>query len=273
MTTRGVDIRQASDRILFRASLKDADGLKVVTGTAELRLYRLNDDGTLAVLDWTTYEFVATGTGTPDDETTLTHQLRRDSSGSDVATGIWTAVLDTLTALTTEGIYIAQVTHPGAFPESQEREFQFGGVEGSQADEAGLQSLALAMTQLATDADLTQVMQVTTKLDTLIEEADVGSYQFTEPALRMAPTGAVSGPGADFVTITIVAEGNPVSDADVWITTDAEGTNLIAGTVQTDGNGKFRFLLDHGAQYYLWMQKDGVAPILGQLFTAQRDEA
>lgn len=130
MTTRGIDIRQSTERLLFRASLKDSDGAKVSSGTTELRLYRLNDDGTLDVYDWTADAFVAPGSGTPDDETTMTHQVRRDSSGADVATGIWTKVLSDLDALTAGQVYIAQVTNSGAFPESQEREFQFGGVEG-----------------------------------------------------------------------------------------------------------------------------------------------
>ena len=127
MTTRGIDIRQNSDRIIFRVSLKDIDGAKVVSGTTELRVYRVNDDGTLDVLDWTTFGFVAPGSGTPDDETTMTHRVRRDSGGTDENTGIWTAVLSTLTNFTVNQVYIAQVTNSGAFPESQEREFQFGG--------------------------------------------------------------------------------------------------------------------------------------------------
>lgn len=134
MTTRGVDIRQSTSRIVFRVSLKDSSGDKVTTGTTELRLYRVEDDGTLDVYDWTTNDFVATGSGTPDDETTMTHQQRRDSGGTDEDTGIWTAVLSTLTNFTSGQIYIAQVTNSNASPESQEREFQFGGVEGDQFD-------------------------------------------------------------------------------------------------------------------------------------------
>src|SRR5687767_8141702 len=100
MSTRGIDVRQDVDRIVFRASLKDTAGAKVTTGTTELRVLRVNDDGTLDVLDWTTFGFVATGSGTPDDETTMTHRSRRDSTGADVATGVWTAVLSTLTNFT-----------------------------------------------------------------------------------------------------------------------------------------------------------------------------
>ena len=77
----------------------------------------------------------------------MTQQQRRDSGGSDEDTGIWTAVLSTLTALTVGGVYIAQVTNSGAVPESQEREFQFGGAEGIAAPGQGgaLQSTRLQL--------------------------------------------------------------------------------------------------------------------------------
>lgn len=127
MATRGIDIVQSTGQIIFSHSLKDTSGNKVTTGTTELRLYRLEDDGTLDVYDWTTNDFVAPGSGTPDDETTMTHQQRRDSNGTDVDTGIWTKVLSTLTNFVVGQVYIVQVTNTGAVPESQERKFQFGG--------------------------------------------------------------------------------------------------------------------------------------------------
>jgi hypothetical protein len=103
----------------------------VTSGTTELRLYRINDDGTLDVYDWTTNDFVAPGAGTPDDETTMTHRVRRDSSDADVNTGVWTAVLTTLTNFTYGHVYIQQVTNTAAMPPSQEREFQFGEVDAN----------------------------------------------------------------------------------------------------------------------------------------------
>lgn len=136
-----------------------------------------------------------------------------------------------------------------------------------------LTALASVVVQQSNDTldALAGVITVAAKVDTMLEPIGA-NHRFTEEALHLAPTSSNTGPGADFVTITITAGGNPVADADIWITTDEEGTNLIAGTVQTDSNGKFRFLLDHGAQYYLWMQKDGVESIQGRLFTAERDE-
>ena len=126
MATKGIDVRQTTGQLVFRVSLKDPNGAKVTSGTTELRVYRLEDDGTLDVYDWTTNDFVAPGAGTPDDETTMTHRQRRDSTGADVDTGIWTAVLSTLTNWTAGQVYVIQITNTAASPESQEREFQFG---------------------------------------------------------------------------------------------------------------------------------------------------
>jgi len=145
VSTRGIDVRQENGQITFRASLKDNLGAKVTTGTTELRIYKLDDSvdpPVLLVLDWTTFAFVATGSGTPDDETTMTHQNRRDSSGADVATGIWTARLTNLTNFEEGQVYLIQVTNSNATPESQEREIQFGGVEGSSRHYRAIQGIA-----------------------------------------------------------------------------------------------------------------------------------
>ena len=69
-----------------------------------------------------------------------------------------------------------------------------------------------------------------------------------------------AGAGADTVTLQICLEDGvtPIADADVWISTDALGNNVVAGTLQTNGAGKVTFLLDAGVTYWRWVQKDGV---------------
>ena len=64
-----------------------------------------------------------------------------------------------------------------------------------------------------------------------------------ERTLTLVP---VAGVGADQVTITITDPATlfPVATADVWITSDQAGLNVIAGTLQTDGAGQALFLLD-----------------------------
>ena len=135
MATSGINIVQTADRIVFRALLQGLAGAIVTSGTTEVRILRLNDDGSLAVYDWTADQFVACGAGTPDDEQTMTHQQRRDSSGADVDTGVWTRVLTALTAFTKGQVYLVEVTNPNALPTVQMREMQFGGAEGDQYDD------------------------------------------------------------------------------------------------------------------------------------------
>jgi hypothetical protein len=66
------------------------------------------------------------------------------------------------------------------------------------------------------------------------------------------------GPGADEGSITLaVGVGlTPVADADVWISSDPDGLVIIAGTLQTNSDGKVTFWLDTGVTYYVWAQKD-----------------
>lgn len=65
------------------------------------------------------------------------------------------------------------------------------------------------------------------------------------------------GQGADEGTVTVLVDDVPVADADVWITTDEDGENVVAGTLQTSSIGKVTFWLDGGLTYYVWVQKDG----------------
>lgn len=80
-----------------------------------------------------------------------------------------------------------------------------------------------------------------------------------------------SGMGANQVTITITAGGLPVQNGDVWVTSDAEGSMIVAGTLQTDGSGQVLFLLNAGTTYYLWFEKPGYNSINGQAFVAVAD--
>lgn len=79
---------------------------------------------------------------------------------------------------------------------------------------------------------------------------------------------SISGVGADETTITVTVSGSPLADADVWITSDAAGLSVVAGTLQTNGSGQQEFLLDHGTTYYFWLQKSGYNSITGTSFVA-----
>ncbi len=71
------------------------------------------------------------------------------------------------------------------------------------------------------------------------------------------PAGA--GAGATEWTYTLtstVAPNNPIADADVWVTSDEAGNNVIASGT-TDANGVVTFYLDDGSTVYVWRQKSG----------------
>jgi len=50
----------------------------------------------------------------------------------------------------------------------------------------------------------------------------------------------------------------PIADASVWLTTDEAGTNVVAGTLQTNASGIVTFYVDAGETYYAWARKFGV---------------
>ena len=83
-------------------------------------------------------------------------------------------------------------------------------------------------------------------------DSDTGgiSYGFT-----VGSTG--TGAGAITFTYTLVStvDGNPIPQADVWVTTDLAGTNVIAGGTTSD-LGVVVFYLDAGT-YYFWRAKSG----------------
>lgn len=70
-------------------------------------------------------------------------------------------------------------------------------------------------------------------------------------------TGEAAGAGsvAYEYTLTSTVGGTPITDADVWATTDIGGTATVADG-KTDAFGKVTFFLDPGT-YYFWRQKTG----------------
>lgn len=101
--------------------------------------------------------------------------------------------------------------------------------------------------------------------------ADILEDTGTTLPASIALVGGSAGAGASVVTITWTSGGNPVADGDVWITSDAAGANVVAGTLQTNSNGKATFMLDAGSTYFLFAQKDSINSIRGQSFTAVAD--
>lgn len=125
MSWGGIDVRKSGTRLLFEASLLDGNGDKITTGDATLRLFELQDDGSLKSYDFDDDTFKATALTTAT--LALTHQTGNDDTYD---TGIWTVVLTTLTGFTVGGVYYAEVTHTDAAPMTQTWKFQYGGQQG-----------------------------------------------------------------------------------------------------------------------------------------------
>ena len=69
--------------------------------------------------------------------------------------------------------------------------------------------------------------------------------------------GALHGAGAITFTYTLTnsEDGLPIADADIWVTTDSIGNNVVASG-KTNQYGKVTFYLDVGT-IYVWRQKSG----------------
>jgi hypothetical protein len=75
--------------------------------------------------------------------------------------------------------------------------------------------------------------------------------------MRVELAEDIAGAGAIEHEVTVNEGGNPSDGAEVWVTTDIGGANVVAGTLSTDASGNATFMLDAGS-YYLWAQKSGV---------------
>jgi hypothetical protein len=67
-------------------------------------------------------------------------------------------------------------------------------------------------------------------------------------------SNAAAGAGVGGIEWTVCVRdngGNPIAECAVWVSTDAAGNNVVAGTLYTDDAGNATFNLDAGT-YYLW---------------------
>lgn len=109
-------------------------------------------------------------------------------------------------------------------------------------------------------------------------EMELGWYKYISPVVESAAMGifaisasgagttqqnllgqvgnSITGLGAIAHTVNVVVDGSPVSGAEVWITSDSAGANLVAGTVTTNAQGNANFWLDAGT-YYVFIRATG----------------
>lgn len=106
---------------------------------------------------------------------------------------------------------------------------------------------------------------------TALSEINLAAGTFTpttRDSLHAIGSTSTLGPGATACKVVIKANGIPIPQALVWLTSDPAGTTVVAGSLLTDSNGIVTFMLTVSNLYYLWMRKDGENPILGQSYTA-----
>jgi len=120
--------------------------------------------------------------------------------------------------------------------------------------------------QLATiDAVVDAIKAVTDSLndpsagevaDAVWDEVTAG-HQAAGTAGKALTDGITAGSGAITFTYTLTSsvDGSGISDADVWVTSDLAGNNVLASGT-TDASGQVTFYLDAGT-VYVWRQKSG----------------
>ncbi len=121
----GIDVRASGGKLLFSALFADSSGDPVSSGTATVRLGEYQDDGTIKSYDFNDNTFKTTSLTTAT--LSLTHRTMNNATFS---TGVWTAVLATLTGFTALSRIVVIVEHTTAANGYQSREFQFGGANG-----------------------------------------------------------------------------------------------------------------------------------------------
>jgi hypothetical protein len=103
--------------------------------------------------------------------------------------------------------------------------------------------LAAKFVNLGTDA---------TKTYRLVDQA------FAADAAALQVTSQVGAGTRIFTGVVVKADGvTPLEDAEVWVTSDSAGQNVVAGTVYTNSAGQYTVYVDPGA-YFVWVQSPTV---------------
>ncbi len=193
---KGIDVRQSGTALVFRASLKDSAGSILATGTTTFFIDEIQSDGTIKSYDFNDNTFKTTALTTP----TLagTHRPRNNAGTN---TGFWTAALSTLTGFTVGAVYVVYCNNTGASPPQQEREFQYGSIDGDLAI-TGTPTIGGTGTFTITGAVATQAG--TLPITTTTMKADVDTIK-TNPVVN---AGTVTFQNGTLPITTSVMDGN-----------------------------------------------------------------
>lgn len=124
---------------------------------------------------------------------------------------------------------------------------------------AAFASTAAAIVEVGNGAYYCEL--TTSELDTLgffilrCKTVATAEYQIHGRVLSGDLFGSGLGSGTYTYTLTSSVTALPIDDAQVWLTTDAGGTNIVASG-RTDAAGQVTFKVDSGT-YYLWASKSG----------------
>lgn len=155
---------------------------------------------------------------------------------SDIATAVWSYITRTLTTTTGDATAANQAVILAAINDL--------GDPAQVSDIPSTANIAAAVWSYTT--------RTLTSFVTLVADIAAAVWAYVTRTL----TTDLLGSGAIPWTITVqLIDGTPISDVDVWITTDLGGDNVVASG-RTDIHGHITFYLDAGS-YYCWCQKAG----------------
>lgn len=121
--------------------------------------------------------------------------------------------------------------------------------EASEIGSSGVYALTITADEM--NANVIAIITKTTTIDarTTVTVIYTSSAQISD--LVTLGVGAITW----VYTLTDSDTGDPIADADVWVTSDVVGTGVLASG-KTNQDGKVTFYLDAGT-VYVWRQKSG----------------
>lgn len=197
-----------------------------------------------------------------------------DATGTPVATARKNGADDaafvlTVTKLAT-GLYEVSGTVPAGYSNRDVVQVRVTATVDSVAA-GGIVDEFMVVTQDAVDVktETTLIKSDTTAIKAKTDNlpSDPAGLAALEAAHGAGSWQSAAGIGATAQTFRVKdASGNLIDGAEVWITSDAAGALLVAGTLHSDAAGLVTFMLDPGT-YYRWCQRAGVNFTNPQLFT------
>ncbi len=196
-----------------------------------------------------------------------TFQTNPTLSSGDVTVsidGAAAANLGTLPTVTPSGGKRVKVSLSAAEMNGDNIDVLFSDAAGSEWDELGISIQTVTTSQiddLATQASVTAIDPLTsTETAQAVLNAVASTYNTSGTVgakINAAATSSSLGAGAFAKTVNIKdASNNPVDGAEVWVSTDSAGSNVVASGT-TDSAGNIIFMLDVGS-YFVFSQRAGI---------------